>query len=342
MERGRVVVSARLGALTDVERRLESQGAVVASAPLWSAADITANLARTDIVILGAVEPFSADVLAAMPELKAVVRRGVGYDNVDVPAATELGIVVANVPAASVEEVSDHALALCLGLERRVGSLSVVVRDGTWAADPGSIARVAGPARRFSDLTLGVVGMGRIGRALARKAEHVYGRVVGYDLAGHGDSWPEHVQPADFEALIEGADHVSLHVPMSGANHYLIDAAALARMRPGAVLVNTARGGLVDEAAVMAALASGRLGGAALDVTEREPLPADDPLLSAPPSLVLTGHGAAWGVRSTAELRDGSVAAAADLIAGRVPASVVNPEVLTAPNLRVHLDLITR
>ncbi|HEY2794199.1 MAG TPA: hypothetical protein VGJ28_17675, partial [Micromonosporaceae bacterium] len=134
-----VLLSERLGAITDDERRVEAEGGRVASVPLWTEADIAANGGEASLIIAGAVEPFNAAALARLPGLRAVVRRGVGFDNVDVDAATELGIVVANVPDASVEEVSDHALAMLLSLERRLGDIDHGVRDGRWAADAAAL-----------------------------------------------------------------------------------------------------------------------------------------------------------------------------------------------------------
>jgi D-3-phosphoglycerate dehydrogenase len=327
-----IAVSERLGPLTATERAVNGPGVTVVSAPMWTPEQIAAHVADADFVVLGAIEPFTAEVLASLPNLAAVVRRGVGHDNVDVAAATRLGIVVANVPDASVEEVSDHALALCLGLERRVPTLASAVRSGRWAGEPSCIQAIAGPSRRFGELCLGVVGLGRIGRALARKAQSVYGRIIGFDpVAVPADG---SLALVDFAELLATADHVSLHMPLTAQNRGLFGDDVLASMKHGSILVNTARGGLVDEAALVRALRAGQLAGAALDVTAREPLPADDPLMAAGESLWLTGHAAAWGVRSTAELRRSSMRVVEDLLHGRRPASVLNPDVLQAASLR--------
>lgn len=329
-----VLVSQRLGPLGDEERRIAATGADLRSVPLWNHEEIRANGAEAQVVLLGAVEPFDEAALTSLDRLEVVVRRGVGHDNVDVDSATGLGILVANVPDASVEEVSDHALALLLAIERRIVALDRAVHEGVWQKDPRGIAAVRSGIRRLSELTLGVVGFGRIGRALARKAAPAYARVIVADpvltaaaAAGAG------VTLASLDELLATADHISLHAPLMPETRHLLDDAALARTRPGAVVVNTSRGGLVDEAAVVRALGSGRLAWAGLDVTEHEPLPADDPLLRAD-RLVLTAHSAASSETAAGELGRRSVDAVVDILEGRLPASIVNPEVLSSPRLR--------
>src|SRR5690606_18321693 len=157
-----VVLSERLGPIGPDERRLSSAGAELRTASLWSTEALIANAADAAVLVVGAVEPVSREVLESLAKCVAVVRRGVGYDNIDVEAATELGIVVANVPDASVEEVSDHALALLLGLERRIAILDGAVRAGAWKTNPREIINARAGIRRISELVLGVVGFGRI------------------------------------------------------------------------------------------------------------------------------------------------------------------------------------
>ena len=328
-----VIISARLGAIGAEERRIEAAGATLRSEALWSLEDIRDKAAGASIFLLGAVEPFDAAGLEASPSCIAVVRRGVGTDNVDVEAATRLGIVVANVPDASVEEVSDHALALLLAMERRIPDLDRAVHAGVWERDPKGIAEVRTGIRRMSELTLGIVGFGRIGRALARKARPLYARIVVADpIAPKEAAEALGASLLPLEEVLATADHISLHAPLMPGTRHLIDATSLARLRPGAVLVNTSRGGLIDEADLIAAVTDGRLL-AGLDVTEHEPFPPDDPLL-ATPGIVLTAHSAATSFTAGAELGERSVDAVVDILAGRRPASIVNPEVLDAPNLR--------
>lgn len=329
-----VLLSQRLGGVTPVEERLAELGAEVRGAALWSLPEIRENGAGARVIILGAVEPFDAATLEALPQLEAVVRRGVGTDNVDLDAATRLGIVVANVPDASVEEVSDHALAMFLAIERSLVSLDRGVHDGAWAHDPSAILALRRPIRRLRSLTLGVIGFGRIGQALARKALGVYGRVLTADpivSAERAESLGIGLVPLD--ELIASADHLSVHAPLTPATRNLIDGAAIARMPKGSVLVNTARGGLVDEAGVLEAVASGHLRGAGLDVTASEPLPPDSPLL-AEPRILLTAHSASSSSTSDRELAERSVDAAFEIVAGRRPASIANPDVYRSQALR--------
>jgi D-3-phosphoglycerate dehydrogenase len=332
-----VVLSRRLGEVTETERRLETYGVEVRGAQLGELNSIRANAADAAVIILGAVEPFGADTLAALPALRAIVRRGVGYDNVDVTAATRLGVLVANVPDASVEEVSDHALASLLTLERRLAGIDAMVRDGVWDGDPSRLQRLRTQSRRFSELTLGIVGFGRIGAALARKARDIYGLVRVHDVIPPAADVRAGVELVSFDELVRTSHHISLHLPLNANNRGLLGAAQIARMIPGSVLVNTARGGLVDEEAVVQALRSGQLAAAALDVTVTEPVDLSGPLLAPDIAdrLLLTAHSAAWSTTAATSLAVRSVAAVEALIRGSVPASIVNPEVLASSALRL-------
>lgn len=260
-----VVISERLGPLTDQDRRTESAGAQLRSAPLWSADEISRNAAGAAVVVIGAVEPFDALVLESLPDLAAVVRRGVGYDNVDVDAASRLGIAVANVPDASVEEVSDHALSMLLSIERAVPWLDSAVRAGAWTTDPSGIQAIRSRSRRLSSLAAGVVGLGRIGQALVRKARGVYGEILASDPAVSVEAGSAlGVAIVPLQELLRQADHITLHAPLIPGTHHMVNAQTLAEMRTGAVLVNTSRGGLVDPDALVDAVHNGHLAGAGL------------------------------------------------------------------------------
>lgn len=330
-----VILSERLGGVGVEELRVEAAGGDLRPAPLWNHDEIRDNAADARVVLIGAVEPFDGQALGSLARLEVVVRRGVGHDNVDVEAATRLGILVANVPDASVEEVSDHALALLLAVERRIVPLDRAVHDGIWQRDPGGIAGVRAGMRRLSELTLGVVGYGRIGRALAAKAAAIYARTIVADPVLDGAAAKASgVTLLPLEELLAQADHISLHAPLLGSTRHLINGETLSRVRDGAVVVNTSRGGLVAEPALIATVREGRIR-AALDVSEQEPIPAGDPLLVAE-GIVLTGHSAASSETAGRELGRRSVDAVVDVLEGRLPASVVNPEVLTAGSCRVR------
>jgi D-3-phosphoglycerate dehydrogenase len=267
--------------------------------------------------------PITGRVLAALPKLKAVGRYGVGYDTVDVPAATRHGVAVCNVPDYGTEDVSDHAIALALSLERGVVLLDRRMRDGDYAFE------AARPLHRVATRVFGVVGLGRIGSATARKARGVGYSVIGHDPRFSGaPTGPEAVRLVQLDELFATADVVSLHLPLDAVTRHFINEAALAAFKEGAILVNTSRGGLVDTGAVVAALQSGTLKGAALDVFESEPLPSDS-VLRLLENTVLTPHVAWYSEESYSELKTRTMQNVVDVCAGRPPRNIVNPEALS-------------
>ncbi len=286
-------------------------------------------LADVDAVLVSSREAVTPRVMAAMKRCKVMSRRGVGIDNLDVEAATRYGIAVACVPDASVEEVSDHAVALLLACARRIVWLNQTVKSGRWA-EMGSPA--PSPARqgmhRLTECVLGVVGFGRLGRATWRKAKAFGLKGLVYDpIVPQTAVRTEGAEPVGLEELLARSDFVTLHVPLTAQTKGLIDPEALAKMKPTAFLVNTSRGGVVDQEALAEAVAAGKLAGAALDVTDYEPLPADSRLMALD-RILLTGHSAYLSLESEVEL---SRRAAENILAalrGEVPAGIVNPEVL--------------
>jgi D-3-phosphoglycerate dehydrogenase / 2-oxoglutarate reductase len=257
-------------------------------------------------ILAGPIVPLDREHLERLTGCRAVVRYGVGLDNVDVEAAQALGIGVGNVPEYGHEEISNHAIALLLALHRRLFAFDRSVRlGGADVPPPESVARL-------SACTLGLVGLGRIGRHVARKAQAFGLEVIAHDpyagpVAG--------VELVGLDALLRRADVVSLHVPLTPETRHMID---VTRMKDGALLINIGRGGLVDEDALAAALRSGRLAGAALDVTEVEPLPLSSPLLDAP-NLILTPHVAWVSEVALEDLRRLTAEAALRLIGVREP-----------------------
>ena len=234
--------------------------------------------------------PISAEVLDAA-DLKVIARTGIGVDNVPVEAALARGVPVTNVPDYCVEEVSDHAVALALALLRHVPDLNTLTQGGTW--QPG-----AKTFTRFRHLTAGVIGCGRIGSATASKFAGLGMRVIGHDpiLAAH-----DVIEMVDLVALAARADVISLHAPLSEATHHLVSDAFLSQTKPTAIVVNTARGPLIDTDALVRALDAARIGGAALDTVEGEPaVPA---ALTGRDNVILTPHVAFSSVQSLEELR---------------------------------------
>jgi len=264
-----------------------------------------------------------------LPRCRVIGRLGIGYDMVDIAAATRLGVAVANAPDYCTEEVAAHTLALVLAHCRGIVRLHDAVRAGRW-----SVAADAPDALRPSAADLAVVGFGRIGSRVAAGAA-----ALGFRVRVHDPHIPDatiaqagHL-PVGFDAALE-SDVVTLHAPLTSETRYLIDGAALARMRHGALLVKTCRGGLVDEAALAGALRAGTLGGAAVDVFETEPLPADHPLRSAP-NTILNPHAAWYSPAALAQLPRQTAEQVVDFLAERPVANIVNPTYLEAAMPRV-------
>ena len=265
--------------------------------------------------------PIGAETLAVLRRCRVISRYGVGYDTVDVAAATACGICVTNVPDYCVDEVSDHALALLLASARRVAALDAQVRRGLWDYKRGQ------PMGRLRGKVLGLIGFGRMARALAAKVVPLQLRVLAHDpLVPPETMIHAGVEPAALDDLARAADFVSVHAPLSPATRGLVGAGLLSLMKPTAVLINTARGPVVDEDALVAALRAGRIGGAALDVLEREPPAPDHPLL-AMPQVIFTPHVAWYSEESEAELRRRAAEHVALVLRGERPPHLVNPEV---------------
>lgn len=249
---------------------------------------------------------FPRATIERLESVRVLARCGAGYDNIDVEAAREHGIEVVYVPDYGVDDVADHALALLLACARRVAQSDRAMRRGAWP----SYAQLA-PLRRLQGLTLGVIGYGRIGRNLAGKARALGLRVLVHDPLAPGES-------TERDVLLREADFVSLHLPLTEATRHSIGAADFTLMKPTAILVNTARGPIVDEAALVAALSEGAIGGAGLDVFEETPLPPGHPLLALE-SVVLTPHSAAYTEEALAEVRKRPLADALRVLRGEAP-----------------------
>lgn len=260
-------------------------------------------------------------------------RYGVGVDNIPVELATELGIVVANVPDFCTDEVADHAMALLLACARRLVPFTSETRSGVW-----SLERAPG-LPRLGEQVLGVVGFGRIARALVPRARGFGLRVLVYTprLAAAGAVEPaaEVEIAASLDELLAASDYVSLHAPATAETAGLIGEPELRQMKPSAYLINTSRGALIDEAALASALRDGKIAGAALDVLSSEPPPADLPLLRAP-NVIVTPHAAFYSDPAIHDLQTRSATSVASVLTGSPPESVVNPAVLESDALRMR------
>jgi D-3-phosphoglycerate dehydrogenase len=279
--------------------------------------DLLAALPDYDALIVRSQVQVDAAALAAGSRLKVVGRAGVGVDNIDVAAATGAGIAVVNAPTANTLAAAEHTMALILALARRVAAADASVRRGEWR-------RADFMGTELGGKTLGIVGLGRVGLAVADRAQAFAMNLLGSDPLVSAEAAATYgVRLVEVDELLAESDVVTLHVPLVAATRGLLDAARLARMKRGALLVNVARGGVVDEAALANTLVSGQLGGAAIDVFEHEPIVADSPLLSAP-NTVLTPHlGASTAdaqARASLEVVDGVL----DVLAGRMATYQVN------------------
>ncbi|UNK70730.1 C-terminal binding protein [Microbacterium sp. H1-D42] len=261
------------------------------------------------------------DLMDRMPNLKMISRLGIGYDMIDVAAATARGIAVANTPSYCIEEVAAHTIAMIMTQARGLPAYDAALRAGEWkpvAARPMAV--------RPSRTTVSVLGFGRIGSLVARGCRALGFRVLVADPYAPAEAITDAgCEPCSIDDAIAAADLLTLHVPLTDATRHLIDATSIATMKPGAVIVNTCRGPLIDEDALVAALHSGRIGAAALDVFEAEPLAPDAALRDAP-NVLLTPH-AAW--YSPEALEDLPVHAAENIIrflAGEQVGAIVNPD----------------
>lgn len=313
-------MSARM-LLTDAERYPFTEAELASLPPGFEVVElrghdpeeIRALAAGADAVFVyhGVID---ADLVGALSRCRVIVRCGTGYEKIDVAAARAAGIEVTYVPDYGSTDVAGHALALMLASLRKIPACDALTRGGEWPTYPD-----LRPMRRIEEHVLGLLGFGRIARSLAAKASALGMTILAHDPQVEGPADPATgARLVDFDALVSGCDVLSVHVPLSAGTRGLIDAGVLASMRPGATLVSTSRGGIVVEDALVGALASGRLAGAALDVFESEPLPAGSPLLGRR-DVVLTPHTAAYSEEALGELRRRSLAEAVRVLGGEAP-----------------------
>jgi D-3-phosphoglycerate dehydrogenase len=245
-------------------------------------------------------DKFTADVIAELPDLRVISKWGIGIDGIDLRAAADRGIVVRNTPGMFDDEVGDVTMAYITMLARQLGSIDRGIRAGGWPKPPGMSLR---------GRTLGIIGLGGIGRAVARR-----GAVSGMEMLGVDPSDESRaaaaeigVEPCDLDRLLASSDVISVNCPLNAATHHLLDDAAFERMKAGVFVVNTGRGPVIETEALVAALRSGRLGGAAVDVLEVEPVPADSPLKQFD-NVVFGSHNASNTLQASARTHDIAIA----------------------------------
>jgi D-3-phosphoglycerate dehydrogenase len=281
-------------------------------------ADLLAVVSGADWV-LTQFAPVNARVIAALDKTRLIVRYGIGVDNVDLDAAAARGIPVCNVPDFCLDEVADHTLALILACTRQIVPNDRVVREGSWTLGVG-LDRMGSLRGR----TVGIVGFGKIGRDVAARLRGFKCRLLAYDPFIVPDVAAElRAEPVSLDELLSSSDLVSLHCPSNAQTKRLINREAIARMRPGSILVNVARGDVVETGALLDALRSGHLAAAALDVTDPEPLPADHPLRSLA-NVVFSAHIASASPTAARALRDTAANTIARVIRGEKVTNVVN------------------
>jgi phosphoglycerate dehydrogenase-like enzyme len=267
--------------------------------------------------VVAGSESYTRAVLGALPALKAILRWGTGSDAIDVPAATDAGVAVVTTPAVNAEAVADMALALMLACIRRLPQVDAIVRSGDW--------RGLGPTRDLACSTVGIVGLGAIGRAVTRRLRGFGCRVLAVETNPDAEFCDEYeVELMSLDEMLPQVDVLTLHAPATDSTRGMIGARELGLLSPGAVLVNTARGELIDQAALVQALRHERIAAAGLDVFEHEPPARDDPILSAP-NTVVSGHLSSYtdlGLERTGEM---VIANLRELLDGKLPTSCLNP-----------------
>jgi D-3-phosphoglycerate dehydrogenase len=302
-QRGRIVVTGpRIDPNDPTMAALKKAGYQPSPVPVRDdAGQASPALGDADVVISGGTQ-LDASIFKAMTRTRLLLRPYVGYDDIDVDAATEQGILVANVPDTFIEEVANQTLAFILALNRKVVPMDHYMRSGSWPVDRRGRA-AAKPIRRLSGITLGLVGFGNIGRLVAERVRPFRSTMLAYDpFVAPEAGEPFGVRLVSLEELLRSSHIVSLHVFLSTDTRGLMSAERLALMKSDGYLVNTSRGPVVDEAALIAALQSGRIAGAALDVFEHEPLAADSPLLGME-NVILSPHLASYSEEGDAAHR---------------------------------------
>lgn len=297
--------------------------------------DIVAAGAGADAVLFWGLDlPVTAAVVDRLPRCRLISRYGLGFDSIDVAAATSHGIVVAIPADYCVQEVADHAAALAYALARRLPFLDRVTHAGGWR-QPGPL--IAG-VRRMSTMTLGLLGLGRTGRRLAEILRPAVERVVAHDpYVDPTEATRLGVRMVSLPELLSESNLLSIHAPLTDETRGLVDAGGLARMKPGAYLINTSRGAIVDEGALIEALRQGRLAGAGLDVFGTEPLPEGSEFRSLH-NVIITPHFAGNSDQAKADLYGAMAEMVIDVIEGRWPRHVANPNVVPRKALTYRVD----
>ncbi|MFM2218817.1 MAG: hypothetical protein RL240_3135 [Planctomycetota bacterium] len=323
-----------------LQSQLEALGCSILHSAPWGPLnenDLIDQAAESDAII-AATDSYTPIVFKSLPNLKLIARCGVGIDSVNLAAATQAGVIVTNVPEAMTDAVADYCFGLLLSAARHIHTGYACMKSNGWNEFPGI---------ELSGKRLGLVGFGRIGQAVAKRAFGFGLRVAAYDpllesmmVAKQAPATlvelASHIEWLSFDALLKSSDFVSIHAPNSPENKHLFSTDSFRKMQPHALLINTSRGGLIDTNALIEALNTGAIGGAAIDVYEEEPLPVNHPLRSTP-KLLLTPHNAFNSFEASRRMSQGCFDPI-DALLNKIPPSVIcNPQVLTQKNLRASL-----
>lgn len=300
------------------EAVLRSLGVEIRSGQCKSAETLVPLVRDADAVITQ-FAPVKADVIEAMQRARVIVRYGIGVDNVDLEAARRKGIPVCNVPDYCIDEVADHTLAFMLSLTRQIVPNTLLIRDGRWGLATGLEAM-----RTLRDQVVGIVGFGRIGREVAARLAPFKCQRLVYDPVIEAEAIrAAGCEPLPLSDVLAQADIVTLHCPSTAQTRKMLNATTLAALKPGALLINLARGDLVDTAALVETLQSGHLAGAAIDVCDPEPIPLESPLRSLP-NVVAASHIASASPKAVRTLRETAARLAALALQGKPLPNVVN------------------
>ena len=281
-----------------------------------------AKLAADVDAIMFCFAQVTANVLRAAEKCIVASRYGIGVDNIDIPTATELGIIVTNVPDYCMDEVTDHAIGMILALNRRLVPHDKAVKNGGWAS-----VTLDQPMHRTRGATLGIMGFGRIGRAIADKAKNFGMNIIAYDPLIQPGGNIDDVEITTFQDVLQRSEFITVHTPLTPETEGMIGAKELAMMKKGSIIVNCARGGIIQEEALAEALKSGHLAGAGLDVLEPAPPAEDHPLLQIE-HIIITPHTAFFSQASTIELERRTAQEVVRVLNGQKPENLINPEVL--------------
>lgn len=316
----KIVISDNDHANQDIERAILAKAGLDFELKKCRTEDDVIEQCKGANIILNQYAPFTRRVIKALsPELKQIVRYGVGVNNVDLEAATEYGVQVCNVPDYGMNEVAEQALALTMDLCRKTSLMNKSVHEGRW----DYIESI--PIYRMADQSIGIMGLGRNGRAFAHKSRNIFGKVLGYDpfYKPNAKDGTDYIEPVDLDRLLKESDVVVLHMPLTPETKNIIDKEALKKMKKSAYIVNVSRGGLINEADLEEALNKGEIAGAALDVTEQEPIDPKSPLLKHPNCLI-TPHMAWYSQEADAELKRKTAEEAVRFVKGEKLRNPVN------------------